>query len=90
MPRPFARNALAPDLKPQGNMETSQDPRAESFREHWDEWRPRLKQHWVRLTERDLNRIDGDIDKLKGKLHRIYGYSPEEIEAQIEGFVPRA
>jgi uncharacterized protein YjbJ (UPF0337 family) len=36
------------------------------------------------LTDDDLDRIDGSVDKLAGTLQERYGYAPEEAEREIE------
>jgi len=36
------------------------------------------------LTDDDLDRIDGSVDKLAGTLQERYGYAREEAEREIE------
>ena len=54
----------------------------------WD-WRavgPLLKTHWMKLTNRDLERIDGRREKLAENLRCLYGYGEEEAERAIASF----
>lgn len=53
----------------------------------WAQIRGDVKQFWGRLTDDDLDRIDGVIDKLSGKLQERYGYSKEKAASEIEKFV---
>ena len=45
-----------------------------------------LQTHWPKLTDEDLERIDGRRDELAACLRRRYGYSEEEAERAIYSF----
>ena len=45
---------------------------------HWDEVRSFLKREWPRLTDFDLNEIDGEYDRLVKKVRELFG-GPVEI-----------
>jgi uncharacterized protein YjbJ (UPF0337 family) len=45
-----------------------------------------LKTCWTKLTDRDLEEIDGRRDKLGATLQRLYGYGEEEAEGAIASF----
>lgn len=57
---------------------------------HWDETKPFLKREWPRLTDWDLEEIDGEYDRLIHKIKEVYG-GPEEItqEAAIKSKLQR-
>lgn len=53
------------------------------------DWRaagPLLKTYWIKLTDSDLERIDGCRDKLAEALRRLYGYDDGEAEQAIASF----
>jgi uncharacterized protein YjbJ (UPF0337 family) len=52
----------------------------------WKGMRSLLKTYWTRLTDRDLEEIDGRRDKLGASLQRLYSYGGEEAEAAIASF----
>lgn len=56
------------------------------LQEHWEEAKRFLKREWPRLSEVDLEEIDGEYDRLIRKIKEVYG-GPEEImqEAAIKG-----
>lgn len=51
---------------------------------NWKQIRGRVKQWWGRLTDDDLDRIDGSVDVLAGRLQERYGYDREEAEREID------
>ena len=57
---------------------------------HWVEVQPFLKRIWPKLTDVDLEEIDGEFDRLIQKIKQLYG-GPEEImqEAPIKSKIQR-
>ncbi len=53
----------------------------------WKQLRGNVKQTWGKLTDDDIAQIDGNRDKLVGKLQERYGYSRDEVEHQIDRFL---
>ena len=45
-----------------------------------------VKTYWTKLTDEDLQRIDGRRDELAACLRRLYGYPEEEAEQAICSF----
>jgi len=45
-----------------------------------------FKTYWTRLTDEELNRIDGRRDELAASLRRLYGYREDEAELAICSF----
>jgi uncharacterized protein YjbJ (UPF0337 family) len=45
-----------------------------------------LKTYWPKLTDRDLEEIDGRRDKLGAFLQRLYGYGEKDAEVAIASF----
>jgi uncharacterized protein YjbJ (UPF0337 family) len=53
----------------------------------WMQFRGDIKKAWGRLTDDELDQIDGERDKLVGKIQERYGYSREEAEREVDRFV---
>lgn len=49
----------------------------------------RTKEQWGKLTDDDLDIIEGKRDQLIGKLQERYGLSKDEAERQIDDFHSR-
>jgi uncharacterized protein YjbJ (UPF0337 family) len=45
-----------------------------------------LRTYWTKLTDRDLEEIDGRRDKLRASLQSHYSYGEEEAEGAIASF----
>jgi uncharacterized protein YjbJ (UPF0337 family) len=50
----------------------------------WKQIRGEVKKWWGDLTDDDLDRIEGERDKLIGRLQERYGYTREHAEAEVE------
>ena len=55
----------------------------------WKQVRGDLKKWWGRLTDDDVQRIEGSRDKLSGLLQERYGYSRQAAEEQIAEFLEK-
>jgi uncharacterized protein YjbJ (UPF0337 family) len=49
----------------------------------WKQVRGQMKSWWGNLTDDDLDVIDGNRDKLVGKLQERYGYTREKAEQEV-------
>ncbi len=49
----------------------------------WKQIRGKAKEWWGRLTDDDLDFIDGNQDQLIGKLQERYGYSRERATQEV-------
>lgn len=52
----------------------------------WDQIRGSIKKNWGKLTDDDLKQIDGDRDRLVGKLKEKYGFTKEQAEKKVDEF----
>lgn len=50
----------------------------------WKQFKGQAKQRWGRLTDDDLDVIDGKRDELVGRLQSRYSKSREEVERDID------
>ena len=53
----------------------------------WKQIRGEMKSWWGRLTDDDLDRIEGSIDQLSGLLQKRYGYTRDEAKREIADFI---
>lgn len=49
----------------------------------WKEFKGKAKQQWGKLTDDDLDVVEGRRDELLGKVQHAYGVSREEAESQV-------
>ncbi len=54
---------------------------------HWTELKGKLKLQWGKLTDNDLEKINGSHEILQGKLQELYGYQTEEAVKEINEFL---
>ena len=52
----------------------------------WKRLKGSAKQQWAKLTDDDLEMIEGKRDVLAGKLQQRYGIAREEAERQIHAW----
>ena len=50
----------------------------------WKQIRGKAKEWWGKLTDDDLDKIDGRYDQMVGKLQERYGYSKDKASSEIE------
>lgn len=55
----------------------------ETMKGKWNQLKGDVKKKWGNLTDDDLNQVEGDRDKLVGKIQERYGKSKEEAEREI-------
>ena len=48
------------------------------------EMRGEIKRRWGKLTDNDLDQIEGDAQKLLGKLQQHYGYAKERAQHELD------
>ncbi|NLC67110.1 MAG: CsbD family protein [Clostridium sp.] len=53
------------------------------FKGNWKQLKGNVKKQWGKLTDDDLDVIDGDKDILIGKLQEKYGMTVEEAEKKV-------
>jgi uncharacterized protein YjbJ (UPF0337 family) len=56
---------------------------ADTLKGQWKQMRGEIKKWWGDLTDDDLDRIEGDRDKLIGRLQERYGYARDKAEAEV-------
>ncbi len=55
----------------------------------WKEYRGKAKAQWGKLTEDDLDQVDGRRDQLAGKLQTRYGMAKDEAEREVDAWAAK-
>jgi len=55
----------------------------------WAQVKGDVRGWWGKLTDLDVDQIQGDIDKFIRKLQEHYGYGREEAEKELNDFLTR-
>ena len=55
----------------------------------WDQLKGSVKQQWGDLTDDDLTQIQGDRDRMAGKLQEKYGWAKTEVDEKMNDFFSR-
>ena len=56
------------------------------FEGSWDQLKSTIKAQWSKLTDDDLNHIDGKHEHLLGKLQERHGVTRDEAETQFSNW----
>src|SRR5262245_32501184 len=88
-PRPFVVRALllagttaGKELRRTRRHDMNQD----ILQGKWNELKGRVKETWGKLTSDDLDKIDGNTERLLGVLQQRYGYARDKAEAEFNRF----
>jgi uncharacterized protein YjbJ (UPF0337 family) len=52
----------------------------------WHQAKGDVRTHWGKLTNDDLEQIDGNLEKLVGLVQERYGYARERAEKEVAAF----
>lgn len=55
----------------------------------WKQAKGEIKKQWGKLTDDDLDVIEGEHDKLVGLVQERYGYAREDAEREVNRFLER-
>ena len=55
--------------------------------ENWKHAKLGIKAKWGKLTERDLEAIDGRRQRLEARLHKRYGFAPDHVHKEIDDWL---
>ena len=53
---------------------------------NWTQFKGHLRQQWGKLTDDEIDQIEGQREVLIGKLQERYGIAREEAEKQVKAF----
>ena len=57
---------------------------------NWKQLKGLVKQQWGKLTDDDLSRIDGSLERLIGALQERYGIERQDAQTQVEQYLEKA
>ncbi len=57
---------------------------ADTLKGKWKQVKGQARQRWGKLTDDDLDRIDGEREQLVGKLQESYGLAKDEADRQVD------
>lgn len=53
---------------------------------NWKQIRGKVQEQWGKLTNDDLDVIEGRRDQLAGRIQELYGTTRQEAERQVDDF----
>jgi uncharacterized protein YjbJ (UPF0337 family) len=53
----------------------------------WNQVKGEIRTKWAKLTDNDVMYIQGEAEKLIGKLQERYGYKREQAERELNDFL---
>ena len=56
---------------------------------NWNELKGKAKEQWGRLTDDDLDQIEGESDQLVGAIQKHYGKSVDEAKREVKEWQSR-
>lgn len=60
------------------------------IRGNWSKMKGNVKQYWGKLTDDEIDQIDGKFDEFVGRIQERYGYSKEEARDKVNTFLKNA
>ena len=55
----------------------------------WRQLKGELKSQWGKLTDDDVDRVEGDAEKLIGRVQERYGYQRDQAKQEVDDFFRR-
>jgi uncharacterized protein YjbJ (UPF0337 family) len=59
----------------------------EILRGKWNQVKGEVRNRWGKLTDDDVAQIQGDVEKMIGKIQERYGYSRQQAEKELDQFL---
>jgi uncharacterized protein YjbJ (UPF0337 family) len=56
----------------------------DTLKGQWTQLKGQVRKQWGKLTDDEVDQIQGNLEILMGRLQERYGYSREEAEREIE------
>lgn len=53
----------------------------------WKQLKGTIKDQWGKLTDDDLDRIEGNYDKFEGTLQERYGWAKDEASRELDNWL---
>ena len=58
----------------------------DELKEKWNQIKSKKKKKWAKLTDDDWTQLQGDKEKLVGKIQERYGVAKEQAEKELRDF----
>ena len=58
-------------------------------RRNWKQVKGKIKEQWGKLTDDDLDTINGQQDQLEGKIQQRYGQAKDQVRQDVEDWYSR-
>ncbi len=59
---------------------------ADTLKGQWHQVKGEIRNQWGKLTDSDISQIEGQSEKLIGKLQERYGYARDRAEQEFRDF----
>ena len=59
------------------------------FKGKWRQLKGEVKTQWGKLTDDDLDVVEGDTEQLIGRVQERYGYARLDAEREVNDFIAR-
>lgn len=56
------------------------------FEGNWKQFKGKAKKNWGKLTDDDLDVVEGNADILAGKIQERYGLTKDEAKKQVDEY----
>jgi uncharacterized protein YjbJ (UPF0337 family) len=53
---------------------------------NWTEFKGKIQKQWGKLTNDDLDVIEGDRKQLAGRIQQRYGYAKDQAQKEVDDF----
>ena len=53
----------------------------------WRQIKGEVKSRWGKLTDDDMDRAEGDAEKLIGRVQERYGYQRDQAQREVDDFL---
>ena len=63
------------------------DMNKDTFKGQWMQLKGRIRRQWGKLTDDDVDEIQGDAEILIGKLQERYGRSKDQVQRELDQFL---
>ena len=55
----------------------------------WKEYKGQVKTQWGKLTDDDVDVVNGRREELGGRLQKSYGYAKDKARTEVDGWLNR-
>ena len=59
---------------------------SDTLKGQWHQVKGEIKTQWGKLTDDDINQIEGQSEKLIGKLQERYGFAKDRAQQEFDNF----